>query len=304
MNPDRSQYVASIMLDTLKIVAVLAVVAYALLLVLMYLMQGRLLYPSAGVTEPLPPPYELARVGLVAWPEEAPQALVASPDSARATVVVFHGNGGTALQRGYYVEALRARQLRVVLAEYPAYGWRSGEVSEAELVADARRLLERVHEAFGGPLVVWGESLGAGVAAAAVRQLADADRRGGVPVDAVILVTPWDTLPNAASAAYPWLPVRGLLRDRYDSLANLSAFEGRVAVLVAERDAVIPAERGLALHAGLSVEKRLWTFPGAGHNSWPSEPGAGWWDEVIAFVLPEPRLRQLEGLRRPRAGDS
>jgi pimeloyl-ACP methyl ester carboxylesterase len=268
------------MFATFKVVAVLAVVAYGAILVLLVLTQDRLLYPSAGVAQPLPPPAQLARVGLVAWPEDDPVALVASPDSARATVVVFHGNGGTALQRGYYMDAFRARGLRVVLAEYLAYGWRSGEVSEAELVADARRIIELVGVEFCGPLLVWGESLGAGVAAAAVRQL-------DVPVEAVILLTPWDTLPNTAIAAYPWIPVRWLLRDRYDSIANLSEFGGRVAVLVAENDQVIPPARGLALYESLTVEKRLWTFPGAGHNSWPSNPGAAWWDEVLAFALPE-----------------
>jgi len=268
------------MLTTIKVLLVLAVVAYVAILVLMAVMQDRLLYPSAGVAQPLLPQNELAKVGLSAWPQDNPIALLASSDSARATVVVFHGNGGTALQRGYYVDALRSRGLRVVLAEYPAYGWRSGDVSEGELVADARRTIERVDAEFGGPLIVWGESLGAGVAAAAVRQL-------DVPVEAVILLTPWDTLPSTASAAYPWIPVRWLLRDRYDSLANLSGFDGRVAVLVAENDQVIPPARGLALYEGLTVEKRLWTFPGAGHNSWPSNPSAAWWDEVFAFALPD-----------------
>ena len=268
------------MLTTIKVLLVLAIVAYAAILVLMAVMQDRLLYPSAGITQPLPPQNELAQVGLAAWPEDRPVALLASPDSARATVVVFHGNGGTALQRGYYVDALRARGLRVVLAEYPAYGWRSGDVSEAALVADARRTLRLVDEAFGGPLLVWGESLGAGVASAALRHL-------DVPVEAVILLTPWDTLPNTAGAAYPWLPVRWLLRDRYDSVENLSEFGGRVAVLVAETDAVIPPARGHALYSGLDGDKRLWTFPGAGHNSWPSHPGAAWWDDVVDFALPD-----------------
>lgn len=266
------------MLTTLKVLAITLVIGYIAIVVLMVAMQNRLLYPSHGVMELLPGDLELARMGLEAWPANDPIALVASPDSARATVVVFHGNGGTALQRGYYADALTRHGLRVVLAEYPAYGWRSGDVSETAFVADARRTLELATEAFGGPLIVWGESLGAGVASAAVRQLE-------VPVEAVVLLTPWDTLPNTASAAYPWLPVRWLVRDRYDSVENLSGFAGRVAVLVAEADAVIPPARGRSLYEGLDAEKRLWTFPGAGHNTWPASPNAPWWDEVVAFAL-------------------
>jgi pimeloyl-ACP methyl ester carboxylesterase len=89
--------------------------------------------------------------------------------------------------------------------------------------------------------------------------------------------------------------VRLLLRDRYESVVNLSGFEGPVAVLVAEHDEVIPAERGLALFEALDTPKRLWTFEGAGHNSWPSDPGEAWWGEVLAFVLPGGQAGGVDG---------
>ena len=268
------------MLATLKVAAIVAIALYAAVLALLYLFQNRLLYPSAGV-DPAPTPGELAAAGLAPWRGHE-GALLADLDSARATVVVFHGNGGTAAGRGYYADALRARGLRVVLAEYPGYGGRAGEVSETSYVADARETIRKAHAAFGGPIVVWGESLGAGVAAAAVRQL-------DVPVEAVVVLTPWEALPNVARGAYPWVPVRPLLRDRYDSAENLGGFGGRIAVLVAEEDQVIPAPHGLALHRQLAEAApervRLWTFPGAGHNTWPATPRTGWWDEVVAFAL-------------------
>ena len=282
------------MIAPLKAVVLVAVALYAAALALLYAFQNRLLYPSAGA-DPPPTSGELAASGLAPW-EGHEGALTAPLDAARATVVVFHGNGGTAAQRGYYADALRRRGLRVILAEYPGYGGRAGRVSEAAFVADARAAIRRAHAAFGGPLVVWGESLGAGVAAAAVRQL-------DVPVEAVVLLTPWDTLPNVAQGAYPWVPVRALLRDRYDSVEALRAFDGRIAVLVADADAVIPARHGLALHRQLADGQpadgqltdaapgrvRLWTFPGAGHNTWPAQPGARWWDEVVAFALGDAR---------------
>ena len=270
------------MLAVLKTVALVVVALYAAVLALLYAFQNRLLYPSAGV-DPAPRPGELAASGLAPWSGHE-GALIAAPDAARATAVVFHGNGGTAAARGYYADALRARGLRVILVEYPGYGGRAGDVSEAALVADAREAIRQAHAAFGGPVLVWGESLGAGVAAAAVRQL-------DVPVEAVVVLTPWDALPNVAQAAYPFVPVRALLRDRYDSSDNLRGFDGRIAVLVAEADRVIPAPHGLALHRQLAEAApgrvRLWTFPGAGHNTWPARPSAGWWDEVVAFALGE-----------------
>jgi hypothetical protein len=65
------------------------------------------------------------------------------------------------------VDALVPLGLRVILAEYPAYGPRTGDLGEASLVADAERTIALAHSRYGGPLLIIGESLGAGVAAAA-----------------------------------------------------------------------------------------------------------------------------------------
>ena len=264
---------------TLAWFALVLAVGYAAVAAAVALSQGRLIYPSAGRTA-APSAAAVAARGLEAVPADgAPRAFVAEPPGeARATAVVFHGNAGTALDRGYYVRALSARGVRVVLAEYPGYGGRPGAPSEAALVADGAGTVRWAARRYPGPLVVWGESLGAGVAAAVAAR---------VPalVDGVVLLTPWDSLLARARQSYGWLPVGLLLRDRYDSAAHLRGSDRPVAVVVAERDAVIPPERAHALFDALEGPKRLWTFPGAGHNSWPADPGAGWWDEVLSFAL-------------------
>lgn len=255
------------------------VLGYALITGWMALMQGRMIYPSAGA-----PGADVGAAEARGWAplsgDGAPRAYAAAPaDSARATVVVFHGNGGVALDRAYYADALGMRGLRVVLAEYPGYGGRPGTPSEALLASDGAETIRQVRARYGSPVLVWGESLGAGVAAAAVAQAPEA-------VGGVVLLTPWDSLLETAKASVGWLPVGLLLRDRYDSVANLAAFGGPVAVVVAGRDEVIPPARGLALYERLRAPKRLWTFPEAGHNTWPVGPREAWWDEVLAFTLP------------------
>jgi len=199
------------------------------------------------------------------------------PAASRGTVVVCHGNAGAAVDRGHYIAALEGRGYRVVLLEYPGYGGRPGELSERSFVADARRAAYRAHQEFGGPLYVWGESLGCGVASALA---ADPDLRPR----GVVLITPWDSLANEAKVHYPWLPVRLLLHDIYDNAANLAHYAGPVAVLIADRDEVIPNRLTARLYHSLSSPKRLWTFTDAGHNDWPSHPHAAWWDEVVAFM--------------------
>ena len=188
--------------------------------------------------------------GFAPWPgDDDYRGLRREPEgAARATVVLFHGNAGHAVDRHWYADEFVRLGLRVILAEYPGYGPRAGQLGEAALVADAAEALALARRQFPGPLLLVGESLGAGVAAAVART---------TDVAAVLLITPWDRIERVARHHYPWLPVGAVLRDRYDSVANLSGYRGRVAVVIAERDSIVPPRLGRALFESLTEPRRL-----------------------------------------------
>lgn len=242
--------------------------------------QERLLYfpQAASVAELV---NTSAPLRVVAWPSAADfRGLLAEPAAApaRGTVIVFHGNAGHAGHRLFYAEILGALGLRVLLAEYPGYGPRPGPLGEDSLVADAAATMTLAQREFG-PLLVFGESLGAGVAAAA------SDRLGHAGVAGLLLVTPWDKLVNVAAHHYPWLPVTWLLHDRYDSVAHLAGYRGRSVVVVAERDGIVPARFGRALFDGLGGDKLLVVVSGADHNDWVDQTDGGWWRATLAALL-------------------
>jgi len=195
----------------------------------------------------------------------------------RGTVVVFHGNAGTAADRTYYVGALAPLGYRVILAEYPGYGGRKGKPGEEVFRNDAKETLRLASEKYGGPLFLLGESLGCGVAASVAKE-------PPVRVDGMILITPWDTLLSVAKEHFPWLPVRLFLRDKYDTIRNLAKYQGRIAVVGAEKDEVVPIKHAQTLFASLPGDKKMWTIPGAGHNNWPDIVGPAWWQEIAAFM--------------------
>ena len=168
-------------------------------------------------------------------------------------MIVFHGNAGTAKYRSHYVPALESLGYRVILAEYPGYGGRSGRHSENSFVSDARKTIELAYEEFGKPVFLWGESLGCGVVASVITD-------PPVPVAGVILLTPWDTLPRLAQTLYWYLPARWMVRDQYDNIQNLKSFNGRVAMLMAEQDEIVPKRHSLRLYESLLEPKRLWVF--------------------------------------------
>lgn len=256
----------------LRILALLAVAIAGIVMA-----QDRLLYypERASVEALLPRPNPAA---VQAWPTVADfRGLLAEPPGGpvRGTLIVFHGNAGHAGHRLFYAEQLCAQGWRVVLAEYPGYGPRDGALGEENLVADAAATIALAQRAFG-PVVLLGESLGAGVVAAASARL----RHAGVA--GLLLVTPWDRLASVAAHHYPWLPVRWLLRDRYDSVAHLRDYPGRVVVVLAEDDSIVPAAFGRALFASLAAGSTLRIVPGADHNDWFVRTDAAWWRQTLA----------------------
>ena len=236
-----------------------------------------LYYPDSR----MPAESELATKGLEFWPT-GPVGyrgyVTAGGSKARkGTVIVFHGNAGTAADRDYYVSPLGSLGYRVILAEYPAYGGRKGRLGEPSFVADARESVHSAAEKYAGPIYLLGESLGCGVVAAVA----------GYPsagVAGVILFTPWKTLLAVAKEYYPYLPVGWFMKDRYDNAENLRSFPGKIAVIGAERDEVIPVKHARELHALLPGDKRMWVIKGAGHNDWALRIGTANWQEVMDFV--------------------
>ncbi|MFO7568285.1 MAG: alpha/beta fold hydrolase [Smithellaceae bacterium] len=208
------------------------------------------------------------------------RGLIAASDAPapNGTIVLFHGNGGTAFDRGFYIEPLTELGFRVILAEYPKYGGRPGKVGEKPFVADALETVRLAYAQYGAPLYLLGESLGCGVAAAVAKNTSS-------PVAGIILITPWDTLAAVAKSLFPFLPVSMLLTDKYDSIANLQSFQGKISVVGAGRDEILPVEHARNLYANLPEgRKRLWIIEGAGHNDWPFHTDASLFREITDFV--------------------
>ena len=199
-----------------------------------------------------------------------------SSSNSKGTILVWHGNAGSALDRTYFPDALERRGYRVILMEYPGYCGRPGKLSEKSFVADAVAAADRARNEFGDPVYIAGESLGCGVATAVAKERPW--------VAGVILITPWADLPSLAQSRFWYLPARWFVRDRYDNIRNLSDYAGPVAVLLAGNDEVVPGKHGRRLFENIKSSKRLWLFPGCGHNSWPAGAGEKWWDEAFDFV--------------------
>jgi pimeloyl-ACP methyl ester carboxylesterase len=242
-------------------------------------MQNKFLYfPSSEV----PSERMLSSENMKLWPATALdyQGLIVDSDAPtpNGTIVIFHGNGGTAFDRVFYFEPLMKLGFRVILAEYPKYGGRQGKVGEKPFVADGLETVKLAYEQHGEPLYLLGESLGCGVAAAIAKQTS-------VPIAGIILITPWDTLASVAKSLFPFLPVKLILTDKYDSIENMKNFPKNISVIGAEYDEILPIKHAHNLYESLPEgKKRMWVIKGAGHNDWPFNADSSFWKEITDFV--------------------
>lgn len=143
------------------------------------------------------------------------------------------------------------------LMHYRGYGATPGEPTEEGLFADAQALHDYVRARHPQVTLV-GRSLGSGIAT----RLASVH-----PVERLVLVTPYDSIGAVAAHHFRWLPVRLLLRDRYDSASYAPHVSAPTTILVAERDEVIPRASSEALYR--AFRPGLATFQvarGVGHN--------------------------------------
>lgn len=149
------------------------------------------------------------------------------------------------------------------LLHYRGYGGSSGKPSEAALHEDALALFDKVHARYAKITVV-GRSLGSGVA------IRLASMR---PVTRLVLVSPFNSIQELAARQFPFMPVRWLLLDKYESWRYAPAVRAPTTLVVAERDEIIPAESSLRLlqqfTAGVA---RQVVIPGVGHNTISNHP--------------------------------
>ena len=233
---------------------------YLALLVLIYALQTRLIFPAGLARGAVAPPDGSVTLTIAEPGGEMLHGIHVAPAVPAGEAPVILGFGGNAWNAGtaaVYLHRLYP-EADIVAFHFRGYAPSTGAPSAAALTADALLVHDEVARRFPGrQIVAVGFSIGSGVAAflAARRKVAGA-----------ILVTPFDTLEKVAANHYPWLPVRFLFRHPMPAAQWLSESEVPVAIVAAQRDTLIPPARTDGLRG--SVPKLVFdrTIAGAGHN--------------------------------------
>ena len=256
---------------------------YLVCLVGLTLFQRRMLYhpcsvPSAELAETAAKagfkPWHNAHGDLIGW------VRLSESSTAKRQLLLCHGNTGCARDWFHHADGFQAVEPSdFYILEYPGFGGRPGSPSQTNLLDAADEAFKSLPTTCSVFLV--GESLGTGVTA----WLAGAhDRRIG----GIFLVAPYNSITAVAHRHLPLFPVKLMLKDKYPADKWLGQYGGPVAVLLAEKDQVVPSEFGRELFDQYRGPKKLWIDHGAGHDD-VHRPENHIWKQVISFWNENPR---------------
>ena len=226
----------------------------------MFDFQASLIFPTHAVPPAgsLPPGAE--RLSLETGDGNRLEGIHIPAEGHSAEKVLILGFGGNAWNGQDVAEYLHELfpHAAVIAFHYRGYAPSTGSPSAEVLIADGPLIYDlAVEHLKPARTVAVGFSIGTGIAA----ELA-ARRR----LDGLILVTPFDSLKAVAQAMYPWLPIGHFFEHEIDEASAIEKTNLPVAILAAQGDEIVPAERTDALRKQVPRLVFDQTIARASHN--------------------------------------
>jgi fermentation-respiration switch protein FrsA (DUF1100 family) len=180
------------------------------------------------------------------------------PRDGQPVAIYFHGNAQVVAARVPQHRELIAGGAGLLALSYRGYMGSTGKPTEQGLLLDAEAVYQFAVSRYSWDrIVLWGHSLGSGVAVALA-----ATR----PVAKLILEAPFSSTVDVAASMFPVFPVRWLMRDQFHSDQRIAAVKASTLILHGDRDVVVPIKFGERLFALAPEPKRFVRYPGGGHD--------------------------------------
>jgi len=266
----------------LRNVALLVVLVAGAAALTAFLLQGRILFQGARASE------QRHQELRDAYPHVEEQSLIAADGvqlhgwlvksthrDPSPLVIYFGGNGEEVSWMADRASELAGWSL--LLMSYRGYGLSEGRPTERKLLEDALAVYDRIarrQDIDGERIVAMGRSLGSGIAVYLASERI---------VSGTILITPYDSIAAVAHERFPFLPVRLLLRHRFEAASWAAEVCVPMLALLAAEDSVIPPRRSQGLVSAWGGPREVHLLEGVGHNSIDRHPA--YWRSIERFLL-------------------
>ncbi|MGF1577747.1 MAG: alpha/beta hydrolase [Gemmataceae bacterium] len=197
-------------------------------------------------------------------------------DEAKSVMLIAHGNAGNLSHRSFVVPLWQSKlDASVVMFDYPGYGKSEGSPTESGCYESGEVVYNwLVQEKKLSPktIVFFGRSLGSGI----MTYLATKHDH-----KALVLSSPFTSLPDAAQRLYPYFPVRLLMRNRFPNLSRVSQCRSPIFLIHGEADSLIPISHSEKLYSAANEPKKFVRLAWHDHNHvMPEEV----YEEVAEFL--------------------
>jgi len=246
----------------LKWLAIVLVLVYLGGVAVLYVMQRAMLFPIPPVGRTAP-----AAAGL----PEAEEHFLTTADGEkvivwhmpakpnRPVVLFFHGNGDFLAGRVRRFKGIISDGTGLVALSFRGYAGSTGSPSEQGLLQDAAAAFAFTQARYAADrIVVWGFSLGTGVAVAVASEH---------PIGKLVLEAPYTSTVDVAASLLPIVPVGLLMRDQFHSDRRIAQVKVPLLIMHGENDPAIPIRFGERLFGMANEPKQFVRFPGGGHEN-------------------------------------
>ena len=157
------------------------------------------------------------------------------------TIIFFHGNAGSLKNRIHKINHFKDMDVNFLLVAWRGFSGNKGYPTEYGLYEDARSAVEWLQ--YKGVkeenIIIYGESLGTGVAVEIAQNRSFAG---------IILESPFTSMIDAGKDKYPFLPVKLLLKDKYESNKKIKNVTSPILIMHGEIDNIVPFHMGKKIY--------------------------------------------------------
>ena len=157
------------------------------------------------------------------------------------TILFLHGNAGTLENRIHKINHFKDMKINFLLVAWRGFSGNKGQPTEQNLYEDARSAVKWL-ESKGikeNDIIIYGESLGTGIAT----EIAQNKNFAGI-----ILESPFTSMIDAGKDKYPYLPVKFLLKDKYESEKKIKNIKSPILIMHGKVDNIVPFHMGKKMY--------------------------------------------------------
>ncbi|MDP8237204.1 MAG: alpha/beta hydrolase [Candidatus Erginobacter occultus] len=198
-------------------------------------------------------------------------------EADRGTVLFCHGNAGNISHRLESIAVFHRLGLNVLIFDYRGFGRSEGSPDEEGTYLDAEAAYRHLREEKGidpERIVIFGRSLGGAVAI----ELALRARAG-----ALVAESTFTSAVEMGKLIFPFLPIRLLIRNRYDSLAKVGELQLPSLFIHSPGDELVPFEMGERLFQTAAEPKEFFRISG-GHGDGFLITGPSYVEGIDSFL--------------------